>query len=103
MCHTLQEAVAHSAGSWFRHVRPDAVGLIPQEAIRPRHSWGKRSWVGLIKAAAKAAAAGDGSKAEALEDLAKDLYRAQAPVCGTDPRFLELWSRARAKALSWSD
>ena len=103
MCHTLKEAVAHSAGCWFRHVRPDAVELIPQEAIRPRRSWGKRSWVGLVKAAVKAAAAGDGPKAQVLEDLGRDLYRAQASVCGTDPRFPELWSRARAKALSWSD
>ena len=103
MCHTLKEAVAHSAGCWFRHVRPDAVELIPQEAIRPRHSWGKRSWVGLVKAAVKAAAAGEVPRAQALDDLAGDLFRAQASVCGTDPRFKGLWTEAKARALSWSD
>ena len=103
MCHTLKEAVAHSAFCWLRVVRPDAAGLIPEHSARPRHSWGKRSWVGLTKAAAKAAAAGEAPRAEALEDLARDLFRAQAPICGTDPRFKGLWTEAKARALSWSD
>lgn len=91
MCHRDHESVQQSAVCFFKYVRPDS-GL--PEQFRPRRSWGRRSWVGLARKSIEAAASGDSYKAGVYYDLAKDLFRAGQPICGTDPRFRDVWLRA---------
>lgn len=91
MCHRDFESVQQSAVCFFKHVRPDS-GL--PEAFRPRRSWGRRSWVTMARKSMEAAVSGNSHEAGVYYDLAKDLFRAGQNVCGTDPKFLNLWLRA---------
>ena len=91
MCHTLKDSAQQSAICWFKYVRPDS-GLVEQ--FRPRRSWGRRSWVTMARNSQAAAGCGDARKAGLYYDLAKELFRASQHLCGTDPRFLDVWLSA---------
>lgn len=95
MCHTDRDAVQQTALCFFRYVVPGS-GL--PEQFRPRRSWGRRSWVTMARNSQAAAACGDARKAGLYYDLSKDLFRAGQSVCGTDPRFLNIWLCAYERA-----